>query len=278
MRNVVFALAAAIGLVFASPAPSSAQLKKDTSNLTPHAIDVRARRIENFSRRKESDTATANRLVWRGGLVLTSPSPYFGGWSGLRLDPDGKRFVAISDAGLWMTGEIAYDEKSTRPKALEKTRIGPLLALDGKPLRRLRDRDAEALALASGTLSKGTAYIAFEQVLAGALEEVERGLTRIAGQQRRHAALSRTREHRERAHRLAQRSYELGEVNLSDVLDAQRGALQARQKALEGRTALATAQVALYVALGGGWNAGGAEAAEAPSEVSAAQSAAAPPP
>ena len=99
------------------------------------------------------------------------------------------------------------------------------------------------------------AYIAFEQALARALEEVERGLTRIAGQQRRHAALSRTREHRERAHRLAQRSYELGEANLSEVLDAQRGALQARQRALEGRTALATAQVALYVALGGGWNA-----------------------
>jgi len=99
------------------------------------------------------------------------------------------------------------------------------------------------------------AYIAFEQALARALEEVERGLTRIAGQQRRHAALSRTREHRERAHRLAQRSYELGEANLSEVLDAQRSALQARQRALEGRTALATAQVALYVALGGGWNA-----------------------
>ncbi|MCQ4293980.1 efflux transporter outer membrane subunit [Pseudomonas stutzeri] len=107
-----------------------------------------------------------------------------------------------------------------------------------------------------------TAYIAFEQALARALEEVERGLTRMAGQQRRHVSLSRTREHRERAHRLAQRSYELGEANLSEVLDAQRGALQARQRALEGRTALATAQVALYVALGGGWQAGAADAAD----------------
>ncbi|MEW6174701.1 MAG: efflux transporter outer membrane subunit [Pseudomonadota bacterium] len=108
-----------------------------------------------------------------------------------------------------------------------------------------------------------TAYIAFEQALARALEEVERGLTRMAGQQRRHASLSRTREHRERAHRLAQRSYELGEANLSEVLDAQRGALQARQRALEGRTALATAQVALYVALGGGWKAASADNADA---------------
>ena len=39
------------------------------------------------------------------------------------------------------------------------------------------------------------------------------------------------------------------------MLDAQRGLLQARQVYLQGRTALATAQVALYVALGGGWQA-----------------------
>ena len=37
------------------------------------------------------------------------------------------------------------------------------------------------------------------------------------------------------------------------MLDAQRGSLQARQQVLQGRTALATAQVALFVALGGGW-------------------------
>ena len=114
-----------------------------------------------------------------------------------------------------------------------------------------------------------TAYVAFEQALARALEEVERGLTRMAGQQRRHASLSRTREHRERAHRLAQRSYELGEANLSEVLDAQRGALQAKRQALEGRTELATAQVALYVALGGGWQAEAADAAARPAEKSA---------
>ncbi|MBE7375025.1 efflux transporter outer membrane subunit [Pseudomonas lopnurensis] len=99
------------------------------------------------------------------------------------------------------------------------------------------------------------AYVAFEQALAQALEEVERSLARIDGQQRRHASLERTRAHRERAYRLAKRSYELGEANLSEVLDAQRGALEARQRALQGRAELATAQVALFVALGGGWQA-----------------------
>ena len=68
---------------------------------------------------------------------------------------------------------------------------------------------------------------------------------------------------------MAQRSYELGEANLSEVLDAQRGALQAKRQALEGRTELATAQVALYVALGGGWQAESADAAARPAEKSA---------
>lgn len=98
-----------------------------------------------------------------------------------------------------------------------------------------------------------SAYIGFEQALAEALEEVEHALARIDGQTRRHAALERTLAHRQRAYALAQRSYRVGEVNLSEVLDAQRGALQARQRAVAGRSALATAQVALFVALGGGW-------------------------
>ena len=36
-------------------------------------------------------------------LVLTSPvAAIFGGWSGLALDPDGKGFFAVSDAGTWI--------------------------------------------------------------------------------------------------------------------------------------------------------------------------------
>jgi NodT family efflux transporter outer membrane factor (OMF) lipoprotein len=97
------------------------------------------------------------------------------------------------------------------------------------------------------------AYLGFQQALAEALEEVERSLVRIDGQQRRLKALGATLSHRERAYALAQKSYRLGEANLNEVLDAQRGSLQARRQALEGRAALATAQVALFVALGGGW-------------------------
>ncbi|MGA6098536.1 efflux transporter outer membrane subunit [Stutzerimonas marianensis] len=104
------------------------------------------------------------------------------------------------------------------------------------------------------------AYLSFQQALAEALEEVERSLVRIDGQQRRLDSLRRTLRHRQYAYALAQKSYRLGEANLNEVLDAQRGSLRARQQALQGRTALATAQVALFVALGGGWQADGVTA------------------
>lgn len=104
-------------------------------------------------------------------------------------------------------------------------------------------------------LEGDSAYISFQQALAEALIDVERGLATTAGQERRHAALARSLAHYQRTYELANTSYRLGEANLNEVLDAQRGLLQARQMYLQGRTALATSQVALYVALGGGWQA-----------------------
>ena len=50
------------------------------------------------------------------GIVLTSPSSSFGGWSGLALDASGSNLLAISDAGTWMTAEIA----TRTPKAARR--------------------------------------------------------------------------------------------------------------------------------------------------------------
>lgn len=114
-----------------------------------------------------------------------------------------------------------------------------------------------------------SAYLGLQQALAEAMEEVERSLVRIDGQQRRLDSLRTTLRHREYAYELAQKSYRLGEANLNEVLDAQRSSLQARQQALQGRTALATAQVALFVALGGGWEMDPKAVADTPKEAQA---------
>ena len=91
--------------------------------------------------------------------MLTSPSPHFGGWSGLVVDAEGKKFFSISDVGSWMSGEIAYN--GDRPVGLEGVRLGPIRAKSGEVLTRKRNSDAEGLTLVSGTPEQGTVLISF---------------------------------------------------------------------------------------------------------------------
>jgi hypothetical protein len=140
--------------------PAASDTKPDTDGLTVEPIDVEARVIDHFDKSRP-DRHRFGKLEWRGGLVLTSPSSNFGGWSGLAIDPDGRRFVAVSDAGTWMTAEIVYS--GTRPTAVRNAKIGPLLALGAGTLNRERDRDAEAVSLADGSVGAGSLLISFER-------------------------------------------------------------------------------------------------------------------
>jgi hypothetical protein len=143
---------------FALATAVAAQVKPSTSGLETEAITVSARALTSFDR--TSSQSRFGRLEFRGGLVLTAESKNFGGWSGMVLDEAGRRLVAVSDAGTWMTAEIGYD--GSRPVALKAARLGPLKALSQKTLRKNRDRDAEAVALASGNLANGALLISFE--------------------------------------------------------------------------------------------------------------------
>jgi hypothetical protein len=158
VRIVRFIAAAAIAGLLAIAA-AWAQVKPDTAGLEVEAIEVEARPLASFSR--DGTAPDLGKLAWRGGLVLTSNSPQFGGWSGLLLSDDGKNLVAISDAGTWMTADLAYD--GDRPQGLTSVRVGPTLGPDDEHLTKGKDRDSEGIALASGTLAKGTAYVSFER-------------------------------------------------------------------------------------------------------------------
>ena len=142
-------------------APSSAAFKPKTKNLEAGPITVSAQRITSFSRTGSSETHFG-KLDFLGGLVLTAPDvPNFGGWSGLVLDPDGKSFVSISDSGVWLTGSLQYDGSS--PTGIKDARIGPVLGADGKPFKRDRDNDSEAIALLNGSVQSGEVLVSFEQ-------------------------------------------------------------------------------------------------------------------
>jgi hypothetical protein len=123
-------------------------------------IEILARPITTFGRVMGQRTRFGQ-LEFRGGLVLSSQDKDFGGWSGLLLETDGRRMLAVSDRGNVLSAEITYTGDA--PSGLKASRLGPILGVNGRRLERRRDLDAEALALAQGSLSRGEVLIGFER-------------------------------------------------------------------------------------------------------------------
>jgi hypothetical protein len=159
-RTLIKRLALALAGIVALNVLAHAEPKPDPRNLGVREIEIKTSPILYFDR-SNAQKRTFGRLTFLGGLTLTSAEKSFGGWSGLAIEPGGKGIVAVSDAGLWMTARLVYQQG--RPVGIEEARIGPLKALSGEPLHRERDRDAEAVELVSGTLTNGSLLIAFEQ-------------------------------------------------------------------------------------------------------------------
>ncbi len=124
-------------------------------------LEIEARPIAHFQRGRP-DLKRFGPLEFRGGLVLSSPSPSFGGWSGLAMAADGTSLVAVSDIGVWMMADLTYD--GPRPAKLVHAELGPLRGTGNRQLRTKRLQDAEALALLDGTLARGTLLIGFERI------------------------------------------------------------------------------------------------------------------
>lgn len=153
----VLGLAAALASTGASAARKPT--KPQSAPAKVRSIDVSVRPIKHFHK----DGGQRNwigKLKWRGGLVLSSKDRAFGGYSGIEVSRDGKRFVAVSDAGTWLSGAISYVDN--RPAKISAARIGALKALRNRPLVRQRDRDAESIRLVKGTLRRGEVLVSFE--------------------------------------------------------------------------------------------------------------------
>ena len=123
-------------------------------------IEIQSRQISSF-RALGGNGDRAGKLKFRGGLVMSATNASFGGWSGITIEPDGKHFLAVSDEGHWLSGEIAYAGKA--PSGIIRARIGPIVALRGRQLDKKRDLDAEAVSPLTGSLAKGTVLIGFER-------------------------------------------------------------------------------------------------------------------
>lgn len=98
------------------------------------------------------------KLSYRGGLVLESADPRFGGWSDLLLEAGGARLVAVSDLGAWMTAALTWDDQG-RLAGFAPTGFGQLADPEGRPLEGKVEGDAEGLT----TAAEGGYLVSFEQ-------------------------------------------------------------------------------------------------------------------
>jgi hypothetical protein len=118
----------------------------------PVAIEIRAEPIIAFDPHDRSRRRFGH-LEFRGGLVLKSPYPEFGGISAIRVAPDGAQFIALSDHGRWFKGRITYD--GTRPSGIADAVMAPMLGPDGQALAAHGWHDTESIAEDGGTLYVG---------------------------------------------------------------------------------------------------------------------------
>jgi len=83
-------------------------------------------------------------LKYRGGLVLTSDNPDFGGFSALGVSEDGKLMIALSDRGRRFSARLVVDEAGNLA-GLRSSDLATMAGLDGRALSSKSESDAEAM-------------------------------------------------------------------------------------------------------------------------------------
>jgi outer membrane protein, multidrug efflux system len=160
--------------------------------------------------------------------------------------------VAIGDLfpKVTFTGSFGYSAEELRSLGEAPSRgyvVGPAISWPAFDLGRVEAQIAGSRARADAALA------GYEQTVLRALEETEDALVTHARTRDsltdagNAAAASRT------AARLARARYEGGMVDFLEVLDAERTQLAAEDRLAQSRTDAATSLIAVYKALGGGW-------------------------
>ena len=130
--------------------------------------------------------------------------------------------------------------------------IGPLISWSFPNIAVARSRLKQAEAGADAALAT------FDGTWLGALQETESALANYAGELDRLAALRRAADEAGEAARIARLRYQAGRENFQVVLDAERSLAQIQASIAQSEQQRATYLVALFLALGGGWQDGAA--------------------
>ncbi|MEO7403931.1 MAG: TolC family protein [Burkholderiales bacterium] len=125
--------------------------------------------------------------------------------------------------------------------------LGPSIQWGAFDFTRVRARIATAESRVEGQLA------AYEQTISRALEETEGALVAYTLSRTRQGALERAARASEQAVKLSRLRFEAGASDFLAVLDAERRLLADQTALASSETSTATALVAVYKALGGGW-------------------------
>lgn len=87
---------------------------------------------------------TVDRLIFRGGVTLTSPDDTFGGLSGLTMTGPNHQALFVTDRGNFVTGHLVYDDSDTLFGFIGVT-IEPMRNSKGDVLPRQYAKDAESV-------------------------------------------------------------------------------------------------------------------------------------
>ncbi|HSD73881.1 MAG TPA: efflux transporter outer membrane subunit [Steroidobacteraceae bacterium] len=157
----------------------------------------------------------------------------------------GDLFPRVSLVGSF--GWTALDFDRLGEADAESYRVGPSISWAIFDLGHVQARIAAANARAEGSLAR------YEQTVLRALEDTEGALTTYSKALEREASLQEAAQASGVAAGLASVRYEEGVSDFLLVLDAERTQLEAEDRLAQSRADSATALVAVYKALGAGW-------------------------
>ena len=125
--------------------------------------------------------------------------------------------------------------------------IGPSITLPIFTAGRIGSNVAEKAAITQEATAK------YQATILNSLEETENALTNYANEQQRRDRLQAAVDSNKVAVELAQVQYRAGLTDFLSVLDAQRELYSTEEQLAQSQTAVTTNLIALYKALGGGW-------------------------
>ena len=161
--------------------------------------------------------------------------------------------VAISDyyPKISLSGALGFDSINAGTVFNGQA----LQAIGGGALRwRLFDFGKVKAEIAQARGAYAEALVAYRQTALKATEDIENAMMELAQSLARLEQLQDEFESLTRARDLSQRAYEAGSITLTDVLDANRQLLMARNEVESTRSDAARAAVSTFRALGGGWD------------------------